>query len=207
MAAAGRITGEATEPTSARAATCAVLLAAGGGSRFAGSSHKLTALLRGQPVYRWALHAVRPAGLMSVVVVTGAVELDLPDWVTHVHNPNWATGQASSLQCGIGRARALGAEAVVVGLADQPFITTEAWNTVASHPAPIAVATYDGTRGHPVRLHRSVWPDLPTEGDQGARSLMAVHPELVGEVACEGSPADIDTMEDLQQWNLKTNSP
>jgi len=189
------------------ATTCAVLLAAGGGSRFRGPSHKLVALLRSRPVYQWALDALRPARFAHVIVVTGSIELDLPDWVIHVHNSRWATGQASSLQCALAVARAHDAEAVVVGLGDQPFITTEAWMALAAAKTPIAVATYHTERGHPVRLHRSVWSQLATEGDQGARSLMVLRPDLVGEVACQGSAADIDTMEDLQQWNSSTNSP
>ncbi len=187
--------------------TCAVVLAAGSGSRFIGSSHKLLALIDGRAIYRHALNAVRAAGFEHVIVVTGAVDLDLDDWVISIHNPWWANGQATSLQCGIATADALGVDAVVVGLADQPFITTEAWVRVASSTDPIAVATYEGVRANPVRLHRSLWSDLPSEGDHGARSLMSTLPELVGEVACTGSPADIDTMEDLQQWNSSTNSP
>ena len=189
------------------ASTCAVVLAAGGGSRFIASSHKLLAVLNGTAVYRHALNAVHAAGFAHVIVVTGAVDLDLPDWVVAVRNVHWAQGQATSLQCGIAAADTFGADAVVVGLADQPFVTAQAWARVASSADPIAVATYDGVRANPVRLHCSVWSDLPSEGDHGARSLMAARPELVGEVACPGSPADIDTMEDLQQWNLKTNSP
>ena len=57
--------------------TCAVLLAAGKGSRFIGSSHKLVAPLRGRAVYTWALQAIEAAGFANVVVVTGCVELDL----------------------------------------------------------------------------------------------------------------------------------
>ena len=185
--------------------TCAVLLAAGGGSRFTGSSHKLVALLRGRPVYQWSLDAVASADLAHVIVVTGSVDLELPTWVIRAQNTDWASGQASSLQRGVAIAKGLGAEAVVVGLADQPFVMASAWRAVAHAPQPIAVATYRGERGHPVRLHRSVWADLASEGDQGARSLMALRPELVGEVACEGSAADVDTMEDLQQWNSSTN--
>ena len=186
---------------------CAVVLAAGGGSRFIGSSHKLLAVLDGQPVYRHALAAVQAAGFAHVIVVTGAVELELGDGFQVAHNHRWADGQAGSLQVGIAAADALGADAVVVGLADQPFISPHAWVAVASSTAAIAVATYNGVRANPVRLHRSVWSDLPHEGDRGARSLMLARPELVEEVACQGSPADIDTMEDLQQWNSSTNSP
>ena len=199
--------------------SCAILLAAGSGSRFRASpttagpdgpaspTHKLQALLRGRPVYRWALDAVLEAGLDHVVVVTGAAELDLPHTVHRVHNPRWAEGQATSLQVGLAEAQRLGADAVVVCLGDQPFITPTAWRAVAASPSAIAVATYSGVRGNPVLLRRTIWSLLPTAGDQGARSLMALRPELVADVACDGSPADIDTMEDLQQWNSSTNSP
>jgi molybdenum cofactor cytidylyltransferase len=188
------------------ATTCGILLAAGGGSRFGGETHKLVAPLRGRAVFEWALETAEKAALDHLVVVTGAVDLTLPDTVVRVHNPRWAEGQATSLQCGIRAADELGMEAVVVGLGDQPFVVAESWQALAAATSPIAVATYDGRRGNPVRLHRSVWSLLPTEGDEGARNLVALRPELVSEVACKGSPADIDTMEDLRQWNSSTNS-
>jgi molybdenum cofactor cytidylyltransferase len=182
----------------------AVLLAAGGGTRFAGPRHKLLAMLNGRPVFRQALDHVLEAGFGRVIVVTGAVELDIAEpSVTIVHNPRWQQGQAGSLQLALTDALAHGHEFVVVGLADQPFIPSTAWRAIATaeSAAPIVVATYEGARGpSPVRLHRSVWPQLPTEGDEGARSLMRLHPEWVDELACEGSAADIDTLEDLGQW-------
>ena len=157
-------------------------------------------------MYEWALGALIDAGIGAVVMVTGAAPLELPPDVVVAHNEHWAQGQATSLQAGIQAATMLGADAVVVGLGDQPFVTASAWRAVAASPLPIAIATYDGRRGNPVRLHHSVWPMLPTEGDQGARSLIAQRPDQVGEVICSGSAADIDTMEDLQQWNSSTNS-
>lgn len=184
--------------------TTAVLLAAGGGTRFVGPTHKLLAMLNGRPVFRRTLDHVVAAGFDRVVVVTGAADLGIDEpTVTIVHNPRWQHGQAGSLQLALASAEGRNSEFVVVGLADQPFIPASAWRAVAAadSTAPIVVATYNGLRGpNPVRLHRSVWSHLPTEGDEGARTLMRLHPEWVDEVACEGSSADIDTLEDLGQW-------
>lgn len=183
--------------------TAAILLAAGGGTRFEGETHKLLAPLRGRPVVCWALEAAIGAGLDQTFVVTGAVDLGawLPEGVTAIANPRWAEGQATSLQLGLQHAGRCGHDAVVVGLGDAPFVEAEAWRRVAADPHPIAVATYDGARRNPVKLAAAVWPLLPSTGDEGARNLMRLRPELVGEVACPGHPGDIDTVEDLQRWN------
>jgi molybdenum cofactor cytidylyltransferase len=194
----------ARRPYASRVTTTAVLLAAGGGTRFVGPTHKLLSILDGSPVFRRSLDHVMSAGFDHVVVVTGAVDLGLNDpALTIVHNQRWEQGQAGSLQLAVAAAEERGSEYIVVGLADQPFIPASAWRTIAAAEttSPIVVATYDGVRGpNPVRLHRSVWSHLPTEGDEGARPLMRLHPEWVHEVACEGSAADIDTLEDLGSW-------
>jgi molybdenum cofactor cytidylyltransferase len=129
--------------------------------------------------------------------------------VTHVVNDQWADGQMSSLRAGIAAARQLDAPAVVVGLGDQPFVSVDAWRTVAATGAAIAVATYGGRRGHPVRLAAETWGLLADAGDEGARALMRLRPDLVTEVPCEGSSIDIDTVEDLRKWqkSSSTSSP
>lgn len=192
--------------------TVAVLLAAGFGSRFGGDTHKLLARLRGKRIIDWSLDAVLAAGFTRIVVVQGAIDLEIPRPGTTCNftvltNPHPEDGQAGSLQMGIAAARDAGASAVVVGLADQPFVSPGAWLAVARSTSPIALATYRGQRGNPVRLGAEVWDLLPEQGDFGARHLISRRPELVEEVPCEGSPSDIDTLEDLRTWNSTTASP
>ena len=187
-----------------RRTTLGVLLAAGAGSRFTGTDHKLLAPLKGAPVVSHALSAMVSAGFEENIVVTGSVALTsvLGD-VTEVHNADWASGQRSSVLTAISYARTHGFASIVIGLADQPFISPEAWQAVAASDSPIAVATYDGVRGNPVKLSSSVWDtfiDIDSDPDAGARTLIHLHPELVRQVACKGNSADIDTTEDLSKW-------
>ena len=197
----------------APAGVLAVVLAAGGGSRFTGSTHKLLAERDGRAVVDYAVEAA-VAGIGDVLVVTGATPL--PDSVVAspavriLHHPGWAEGQATTLAAAI--AVAEGEPDIERGRrrARRPTVVPpDAWRSVAASTAPIAVATYDGLRRNPVRLHRSVWPLLPPTGDEGARALMRLRADLVKEVPCSGSPDDIDTLEDLLRWQSKssTNSP
>jgi len=204
--------------------TAAVILAAGEGSRFRSDSpsttsrgtalppdqwgHKLRAEIGGVAVVRLAVDAALGAlghGINEVVVVTGAAEFEdlLPlEQITLLTNANWHQGMATSLAVAIDHGRSAGHGAVVVGLGDQPGLLPEAWRAVAAHDAsPIGVATYAGRRRNPVRLAAETWDLLPTTGDEGARSLIRLHPEMVTEIPCPGNPGDIDTREDLASWS------
>lgn len=186
----------------------AVLLAAGGGSRYEGDTHKLLAPLDGRPVLAHAIDALRASGL-EAVVVTGAADVAhlVPEGIATLSNPAWPAGQATSVRVGIEEARRRGHDAVVVGLGDQPFVTGAAWQAVAAADAAVAVATYDGRRGHPVRLGDEVWDLLPADGDEVGRTVMRGRPELVLEIPCDAGhtrtdrTADIDTLEDLRRWS------
>ncbi|HEV2360501.1 MAG TPA: nucleotidyltransferase family protein [Acidimicrobiales bacterium] len=184
--------------------TAAVVLAAGAGTRFSGDRRKLLAKVGGKSLVSAALRPAVGAGFDEVVVVTGALDLvdALPEEVTILHNEIWERGQATSLRVALDWCARQGHDTVVVGLGDQPWLTEDAWRRVAAETTtPIAVATYAGKRGHPVRLAATAWPLLPVDGDEGARSVMRGRPELVTEVPCEGDPRDIDTMEELRRWS------
>lgn len=181
----------------------AVVLAAGGGTRFRGAGHKLRAPFQGRPVVSWVLDAVDEAGYDHVYVVTGAVELNdlVAPHHTIITNLRWAEGQSTSLVVAIERAEADGHDAIVVGLGDQPLVPAAAWRSVGAAAGAIVVATFNGARRPPVKLTRPIWPDLPRSGDFGARALIEQRPELVSEIPCGGNPVDIDTVEDLQRWS------
>ncbi len=190
----------------------AVVLAAGRGTRFS-AGPKLLAPFRGRPLVAWAIDAAGAAGLDAVVVVTGAVPLaavlgDAPPGVAFVENPHWHEGQATSLRAGLDWCARGGFEAAVVGLGDQPLVPASAWRAVGrSGHAPVVTATFGGVRRPPVRLDASAWALLSGWGDEGARELMRRRPDLVGEVACEGDPADVDTLDDLRTLDQSGTRP
>jgi molybdenum cofactor cytidylyltransferase len=179
----------------------AVLLAAGGSSRFT-AGPKLLATFRGRPLLAWAVAPVLEAGL-PVAVVGGAADLsdalaEFGPEVAVLDNPRWREGQATSLGAGLSWCGARGFRAAVVGLGDQPLVPPAAWRSVADATlAPIVSASFGGRRRPPVRLDRTVWPLLAGTGDEGARELMRRRPDLVAEVACDGDPLDVDTVDDL----------
>ena len=178
----------------------AVVLAAGPGERFAGPTHKLRTEIGGVAMVRRCVDAAVAAGIGPVLVISGAEPLSdlLPPGVTEIRAMQWSAGQSHSLQAALASLESTHAQAMVVGLGDTPWVSAEAWRAVADTPGEIVVATFEGHRRPPVKLSRSVWAQLPTSGDEGARVLMRSHPELVCEVPVLGDPRDVDTLEDLR---------
>ena len=184
----------------------AIVLAAGGGSRFGGG--KLLAKLGGKPIIEAVLDNLREAPVDEIIAIVGADAERLRKIcerysVRIVTNEEWERGQSTSVLAGL---RVSGGRAAVVLLGDQPFVRAEAVERLVAafaEGAKVAVATYGGKRRNPVLFSREVWPLLEAElaGDEGARSVLRRHPELVVEVPCEGvgDPTDVDTREDLRR--------
>jgi nicotine blue oxidoreductase len=185
------------------------LLAAGEGSRF--GQPKALVELDGQTLAERGVGLLRAGGADPILVVTGAVPLDLDGTLT-IDNPQWRTGMGSSLRAALqalteaGRSPEIGPEigAVVVALADQPLVGAAAVaRLIAAYRdgASVAVAAYHGQPRNPVLLAREHWPEViaTATGDQGARTFLRTRPELVTLVECgdTGRPDDIDTPADL----------
>jgi CTP:molybdopterin cytidylyltransferase MocA len=192
-----------------RTTVAGVLLAAGEGSRF--GQPKALVELDGQTLAERGVGLLRAGGADPILVVTGAVPLDLDGTLT-IDNPQWRTGMGSSLRAALqalteaGRSPEIGPEigAVVVALADQPLVGAEAVaRLIAAYRAGanVAVAAYHGQPRNPVLLAREHWPEViaTATGDQGARTFLRTRPELVTLVECgdTGRPDDIDTPADL----------
>lgn len=192
----------------------ALILAAGGSSRYcadvpgAAPGAKLLATLAGRPLVAWAVAPPRAADFDEVIVVEGAADLAdaLPADVTRIRNDDWSSGQASSLRAGLAWCARRGHQQCVVGLGDTPGLTEQAWRTVAEYrEGPIVFATYEGRRGHPVRLDAEVWDLLDETGDEGARALARRRPDLVREVACVATVGDVNRLADLTHWRDQWN--
>jgi molybdenum cofactor cytidylyltransferase len=119
-------------------------------------------------------------------------------------NPDYAAGQATSFRTGL-RAASDRSDAAVILLGDQPAVRPEAVTALIEAwrggRGPVVQAAYDGLPGHPVLFDRPVWPELErAEGDEGARGILAAHPEWLALIEVAGSPPrDIDTEEDYER--------
>ncbi len=111
-------------------------------------------------------------------------------------------GQRSSLELAVGASGDV--DAVAVLLVDAPGIGPDAVTAVVAawRPGRIAVADYDGRRGHPIVMAPSLWRDaLALAGpDEGARALLRTRADLVDVVPVPGDPTDLDTPDDLARW-------
>lgn len=183
-------------PEAARVAL--VLLAAGRSLRF-GARDKLAEPLRGTPL---ALNAVAALARLPVAIriaVTGTTAID---FAAHgyavVPNDEPAAGQSRSIALGVAAARAAGADAVLIALADMPFVAEAHVRDLLAHagPARTLVASSDGSRPSPPALFgRAHFATLERlDGDTGARALLR---QALLVAAPPGTLIDIDTPEEL----------
>jgi CTP:molybdopterin cytidylyltransferase MocA len=180
-----------------------LVLAAGASKRFGGQ--KQLALLDGRPLLEHVLSAMASAPVDRVAVVLGSRAAEVSAGVP-LHGAevvictDWEEGLGASLRAGV--AALDGCDAVAVALGDQPRISADAIARVVSQRGAdeLAVrATYGGVPGHPVLLERTLLSRVgDLRGDAGASQLM--HGVPIREVACDGlgSPADVDTAEQLE---------
>lgn len=176
----------------------AVLLAAGRSTRF-GTADKLAASLGDRPLARHAADMLATLPLAARFVVCGAEPPAWPGFEAIV-NARPEAGLAHSIAIGIAAARRSGVAAVMVALADMPFVTARHMTRLLDrHDGPrTLVASSDGVHRMPPALFGAGWFDAleRLSGDRGARSLLD---EAETVVASPEELLDIDTAEDLRR--------
>ncbi len=189
----------------------AVVLAAGTSSRYRGAN-KLLLPFRDGTVIRSTVQAVRNAGIVHLVVVTGhererieAALAALP--VTFVHNPRYREGEMlSSIKVGLAYLEGLDVEAAFIVPGDQPLLPAWLFRRIqqafAQGCAEIIAPKFGAMRGHPVLVARRWWPmalALP-DGAQ-MRVLLQANPQAVAHILVNTDAVllDVDTPEAYQQ--------
>jgi len=119
-------------------------------------------------------------------------------------NPAYHRGMSTSIVTGLNSVDDR-AQAVMLALADQPFIDSPTINRLIaeflSHNKGIAIPVYRGRRGHPVIFAIKYKEELlELTGDVGGRQIIRQHPDDILEVAVnsESIITDIDTTSDYQ---------
>lgn len=195
----------------ARTLPTVVVLAAGAGRRFAGTTPKLASPLGRASVLAHTLEAVLGSGL-SLVVVTVAPLVGLVREVVASRDivllPPVGSASREPLGAGYSIAAGVTARAQACGWlvlpGDMPRVRPQTLQLMAravgQGAAPIACAQYLGRAGHPVGLAAEMYNELSRlSGDQGLRRLLARYPSFPVETGDPGVLIDIDTREDLER--------
>lgn len=181
------------------------LVLAAGQSRRMGEANKLLEPVDGKPMLLHAVDAALAADVAGVTVVTGhdaaRVEAALKDRnVAFVHNPDFARGLSSSLKIAAAAAPE-DIDAAIVLLGDMPRVSARHVDQLIAAFNPlegraICAPTWNGKRGNPVIWARGFLDEMAElEGDVGAKSLLALHEDVVAEVEMMDAAVlhDVDT--------------
>jgi len=185
----------------------AIVLAGGQSSRM-GGPNKLMAQFSGRPLVRQTVERALASGANGVVVVTGHQAERIGDAldgldVTLAHNPDFASGLASSLKVGVAALPEDAAGALIM-LGDMPGVSAADLESLIaefrrSGGQSVVRATHAGKRGNPLVLPHSLFASIrKLEGDTGARHLVEVGTVPVIDIEIgEGASSDVDTPDAL----------
>jgi molybdenum cofactor cytidylyltransferase len=175
-----------------------IVLAAGNARRF--GSDKMMADLDGAPL---GVRAARnlagiPAAAHFAVCQPGVAIASLYADAGYavVDNPHAELGLSGSLHLAVAAAAKTQAHALLIALADMPFITASHIDALIQACDGEIIASSDGNQLMPPAIFpRSTWPFLlETKGDAGARQILARARSMAAPM---GSLRDIDTPDDL----------
>lgn len=185
-----------------------LILAAGSSTRM--GRPKQTILIAGRPMLEYPLLAFLSSRVGEVILVVQkrSILRDVKapmERVRVVANPDSARGLSTSVKLGVKKVSPR-SDAVVIGLGDKPLVLGSTIDFLISayerSRSMIVVPVYHRRRGNPIIFDRKAFPLVEeAEGDEGAKSVMRKHRELVLEVQVddEGVAVDVDTPDDLEK--------
>lgn len=188
----------------------AIVLAAGMSKRM-GSPKQLMRLGDDKTILHHTLNNLRGSAVSEIVLVLGfaaeRVEKEIStQGLKAVHNQDYQQGMGTSLRTGLAAVDPQAAAALIV-LADQPFVRSETINQliVCHHESKsqIVIPTFNGFRGNPVLLDRSVFAELQgLTGDVGCRAIFGNHTENIRKLAVNdiGILLDIDSQDEYKKF-------
>jgi molybdenum cofactor cytidylyltransferase len=186
----------------------AVILAAGVSSRMGEPKQLLR--LGGKTLLEQVLENAHSAAVDEIVVVLGAAaenirrRIDLSR-IKVVINSSYQQGMGTSLGAGLA-ALDPAISAALILLGDQPFVRPATLDRICgeyrrSH-AQIVIPLYNGFRGNPVLLARSVFPEvMGLRGDVGCRAIFGNHLQGIVKLPVDdvGILLDIDSKADFDK--------
>ncbi len=174
------------------------------------------------------LRTCASAGLADIVVVTGSTDDAVRQAagrvdrrVRFVYNPEWPTGQLSSLLKGLRTVVGPGfsladrqLEAALVTPVDVPSVSPDtvrcvlhAWRTTG---APIVRPARGDLHGHPVIFDRAVFEEIRAADPHiGAKAVVRAHEREILNVPIddEGAFVDVDTVEEYRALKALSAAP
>ncbi|MBY0478304.1 MAG: nucleotidyltransferase family protein [Chitinophagaceae bacterium] len=189
--------------------TGVVILAAGASSRL--GSPKQLLVYSGATLLQHSVEVAQTADADPVVVILGAnadlIKSEIKNTKANaVVNPEWKEGMASTIRFGLQTLLKLNPEvdAVVMMVADQPFVTAELLNNLMEvhrkKQRSIVASKYGTTFGTPVLFAKRFFPELlELTGDVGAKSLVRKYMNEAAFVFFPEGEIDIDTVEDYEK--------
>jgi len=196
------------------AKVAAVILAAGGSSRF--GKPKQLIELRGKTLLGRILDAATEANCSPIAVVISEAMIEVRKLettnATVVENENWQRGIGTSIRAGVQSVinHTPDVDAIVLLVCDQPFVDAFRIKQLIALRAQtvksIVASSYANTLGVPALFGRSCFPELLALDDEsGAKAIILSNPERVAELPFPQGEIDIDTMEDWEEF--KTLEP
>ena len=149
--------------------------------------------------------------LRRVVLGAGAAQIQAQLGLSDaqvVINPDWETGQLSSIQCAVRNFLPFDPEGIIICPVDHPLISARLVEELIlefdSQRRAVTLPTYQGRRGHPVIFRRDLCDELQqASAGIGAREVVWAHANDVAEVPVdeEGVVLNLNDPEALAKVN------